>query len=109
MIQGVKEIIQVVAAGYTSIVKSVNLQFVFGSNECSQVGIEDKSDILVPVEVQELWSNGVIVPGGEHNILVDERGCLYFFGSLKTTIVSSGKQKGMYLNLDTEQMKRACA
>jgi hypothetical protein len=60
MIPNLVDIVQIFAAGHTSIVKNDSQQFVlYGINQ------EEEGNILSPVE-QENWRNKIILPGGAH-------------------------------------------
>lgn len=80
MIPGLDDIVQILAAGNSSILRNVEQQvFVFGENSVFQLAMEPQENILSPVE-QKLWRGMIIIPGGYHNLTVDEEGYLSFFG-----------------------------
>jgi alpha-tubulin suppressor-like RCC1 family protein len=78
MIPNLVDIVQIFAAGNTSIVKNDSQQyFVFGYNASYREAT--RGNIPSPVE-QENWRGKIIFPGGHHTVILDEEGFLTFLG-----------------------------
>ena len=74
MIPNLVDIVQIFGAGFTSIVKNDSQQFfVFGNNASYRAEI---GNIFAPVE-QENWRDKIIFPGGDHIVILDEKGFLF--------------------------------
>jgi len=77
MIPNLVDVVQIFAAGNTSIVQNDSHQyFVFGQNNDYRA---ETGNILSPVE-QENWRGKIIFPGGNHIAILDEDGFLSFLG-----------------------------
>jgi hypothetical protein len=71
VIPGVKDISQVFARGFGSVLQNVHHQyFVFGDNAAFQHIRKN-----VPLE-QTSWRNKTVIPGANHTLIVDEQGNL---------------------------------
>jgi hypothetical protein len=90
MIPNVQGAVRVLGAGHSSFVKQDHQLLVFGSNEFSELGLENKTSILGPVTHQG-WSDKLIIPGGFHNVIVDEEGNLSVFGGKSADLFLQGK------------------
>lgn len=104
----VEDIIEVIAAGKSSIIKNDQQQvFVFGANQYSQLELKTTARAIPSPVEQENWRNKTIIPGGEHNLIVDEVGNLFFFGRLHDLPVKVGKQEDIIIYRKPLLMKRA--
>lgn len=85
MIPNLKDIVQIFAAGYSSIVKNNSQQFFVFGWDCpfqteSQIG-NGKWNKLFSIVEQENWRDKIIFPGAQHTVILDEEGFLSFLGN----------------------------
>jgi alpha-tubulin suppressor-like RCC1 family protein len=108
LIPNLKDVAQVYCGGDSSMVKNYEHQvFVFGSNQHSKLRMDSAGDsLLSPVE-QEHWKGKTIIPGGDHTLIVDEQGNLFFHGTLDTAWPTTGKQEGVHVNYLVDHHKQS--
>jgi len=110
LIPNVENIIQVFAAGSSSIIiNNDHKVFVFGHNDCAKLGFENDALCFVSPTEQENWRNTTIFPGAYHTVIVDELGNLFFCGYMDLVDVQAGQQEGIFVEQRNNQplMKRA--
>jgi alpha-tubulin suppressor-like RCC1 family protein len=96
IIPNLDSIVQIFAVGHSSIFKNEQQQvFLVGDNRCFRFG-QAHPDICIPIEVEN-WKGKTIIPGGDHVLIIDELGNLFFYGALEGIPEVKGQQEGIVI------------
>jgi alpha-tubulin suppressor-like RCC1 family protein len=112
LIAGLENISKVLCGGSSSyVVDCAGRVFVFGSNSQNQFDMEDyknwQDTIPIPQE-KVLWHNKTIIPGGEHTLVLDEAGNLFYYGhGFGSVRVAHGIQEGIVVQSRARMLKSA--